>query len=331
VTETLLTRTVTEELGIEPFEGALKRHGLSLERDRTTALQVNVGLNCDLACRHCHLEAGPHRNEAMDRATMDAVIDCAGRLRFSSIDITGGAPELVPGIDYLLRSLAPLTPKLLLRTNLSALSQAGGEELAGLYRDLKVGLVASLPATNASQTEAQRGAGIWDKIIATLRMLNELGYGVPESGLVLDFASNPSGAFLPASQQQAEKKFRSDLERKYGITFNSLYTFANVPMGRFLTFLERSGNIEGYLKRLAEGFNPGTVAGVMCRHQLSVDWLGRLYDCDFNLAAALPHGGVPHISQLAELPAPGIAIPVGDHCYACTVGAGFTCGGSIVE
>ena len=331
MTEAILTKTVAGELGIEPFEEALERHALRLERERTTALQVNVGLNCDLACRHCHLEAGPHRTEAMERATMDAVIDCAGRLRFASIDITGGAPELVPEIDYLLRSLAPLTPKLLLRTNLVALSGARGEELGALYRELKVGLVASVPATNPAQTEAQRGAGAWEKIVATLKMLNALGYGVPGTGLNLDLASNPAGAFLPAGQQQAEKKFRSDLERRYGISFNSLYTFANVPMGRFLSFLERSGNLEGYLKRLAEGFNPGTVAGVMCRHQLSVDWLGRLYDCDFNLAAALPHGGVSHISELAELPAPGTSIPVGDHCYACTVGAGFTCGGSIVE
>lgn len=331
MTGTMKNRGLAGELGMEPFQAALQRHGLRLERDRTTALQVNVGLNCHLACRHCHLEAGPGRSEAMERAVMDAVIGCAGRLGFSSIDITGGAPELVPDIEYLLRSLAPLTPKLLLRTNLVALNDSRGAELAALYRDLQVGLVASLPATNPAQTEAQRGAGAWEEMIAALRMLNSLGFGVAGSGLQLDLASNPAGAFLPASQQQAEKKFRSDLARRYGITFNSLYTFANVPMGRFLSFLERSGNLEEYLGRLVEGFNPGTVAGVMCRHQLSVDWLGRLYDCDFNLAAGLAHGGVGQISELRELPAPGTPIPAGDHCYACTVGAGFTCGGSIVD
>jgi radical SAM/Cys-rich protein len=313
------------ECGIEPFREALVRHDLQLSRDRTTVLQVNVGLNCDLSCRHCHLEAGPDRDEMMDRVTMDAVIDCARRFHFTSIDVTGGAPELVPEIDHLVRSLAALTPRLVLRSNLIALNEGRGAGLCELYRDLKVVLAASLPATNASQTEAQRGAGVWGKSIAALKRLNGLGYGLEGSFLELDLVSNPAGAFLPASQHQAEKKFRGDLMRKYGISFNALYTFANVPLGRFRTFLERSGNLEGYLGQLAAGFNPCTVAGLMCRTQLSVDWRGWLHDCDFNLAAGLPHGGqVTLISALSELPAPGTPIPVGDHCYACTVGSGFT-------
>lgn len=320
-----MTEIAKGEGGSNPFRETLMRHGLQLNRDRTTALQVNVGLKCDLACGHCHLEAGPRREEMMDRVTMDAVIDCARRFNFAGIDITGGAPELVPGIDYLVRSLAPLTPRLVLRSNLVALNQGTGVELCELYRDLKVVLAASLPATNSSQTEAQRGAGVWEKSISALKMLNSLGYGVEGSSLVLDLVSNPAGAFLPASQQQAEKKFRSDLMRKYGISFNALYTFANVPLGRFLSFLERSGNLDSYLAKLADGFNPCTVAGLMCRTQLSVDWLGRLHDCDFNLAAGLSYGGEHNlISALSELPAPGTPIPVGDHCYACTVGSGFT-------
>lgn len=320
-----------QDAGREPFGEALTRHELRLSRDRTTALQVNVGLKCDLACRHCHLEAGPGRDEMMDRATMDAVIDCARRFHFTSIDVTGGAPELVPGIDYLVGSLAPLTPRLILRSNLVALNEGNGPALCELYRDLKVVLVASFPATNASQTEAQRGVGVWGKSLVALERLNGLGYGVEGSALELNLVSNPAGAFLPASQQQAEKRFRGDLMRKYGISFNTLYTFANVPLGRFRTFLERSGNLEEYLAKLAAGFNPCTVAGLMCRTQLSVDWRGRLHDCDFNLAAGLSHGGqVALLSALSELPAPGTPIPVGDHCYACTVGSGFTCGGSIV-
>ncbi|HBG05639.1 MAG: radical SAM protein [Geobacteraceae bacterium GWC2_58_44] len=320
-----MTERATGEYGTEPFREILMRHGLQLCRDRTTALQVNVGLNCDLSCRHCHLEAGPGRDEMMERVTMDAVIDCARRFRFSSIDITGGAPELVPGIDYLARALAELTPRVVLRSNLIALSRGRGAELCELYRDLKAVLVVSLPATNAAQTEAQRGAGVWERSIAALKMLNGLGYGMEGSSLELDLVSNPAGAFLPASQQQAEKKFRGDLMRKYGISFNALYTFANVPLGRFLSFLERSGNLEGYRSKLAAGFNPCTVEGLMCRTQLSVDWLGRLHDCDFNLAAGLFHGGqLKLISALSELPAPGTPIPVGDHCYACTVGSGFT-------
>jgi radical SAM/Cys-rich protein len=311
--------------GIEPFREVLLRHGLQLSRDRTLALQVNVGLVCDLSCRHCHLEAGPHRSEIMERAVMDAVIDCARRFSFASIDLTGGAPELVPEIDYLVRSLAALTPRLLVRTNLIALDGEKGVQLCELYRDLKVVLVASLPATNAPQTEAQRGTGVWERSVAALRRLNDLGYGMPGSSLELDLVSNPAGAFLPAGQKGAEKKFRSDLMRKYGISFNSLYTFANVPLGRFRTFLERSGNLDAYLATLAAGFNPCSVAGLMCRSQLSVDWLGRLHDCDFNLAAGLSQGGKPAlIGELLELPAPGTPIVVADHCYACTVGAGFT-------
>jgi len=311
--------------GIEPFREVLLRHGLRLSRERTRVLQVNVGLVCDLSCRHCHLEAGPARVEVMGRPTMDAVIDCARRFGFASIDITGGAPELVPGIDYLVSSLAPLTPRLLVRSNLVALDGAKGAALCALYRDLKLVLVASLPATNASQTEAQRGAGVWARSIAVLQKLNALGYGVQGSALELDLVSNPAGAFLPAGQGGAERKFRGDLMRRYGISFNSLYTFANVPLGRFRSFLERSGNLEGYLAELARGFNPCTVAGLMCRTQLSVDWQGRLHDCDFHLAAGQPLGGEPAlISELVRLPEPGTPIPVADHCYACTVGAGFT-------
>jgi len=310
---------------MERFRETLLRHDLQLSRDRTTALQVNVGLNCDLSCRHCHLEAGPHRVEMMDRATMDAVIDCARRFQFDSIDITGGAPELVPEIEFLVRSLASLTPRLILRSNLVALNQGAGVGLCELYRQLKVVLVASLPATNAPQTEAQRGAGVWEKSIAALKRLNSLGYGLQGSPLELDLVSNPSGAFLPPSQLQAEKKFRSDLMRKHGISFHRLYTFANVPLGRFRNFLERSGNLEEYLAKLAAGFNPCSVAGLMCRSQLSVDWRGRLHDCDFHLAAGLFLGGEETlVSALSELPAPGAPITAADHCFACTVGSGFT-------
>jgi len=310
---------------VEPFADRLARHGLTLARARTTALQVNVGLRCDLYCAHCHLEAGPAREEIMTRAVMDAVIDGARRLPFAGIDVTGGAPELVPDLEHLLRGLAPLTPRLVVRTNLVALSGERGRELCELYRELKVALVGSLPATNASQTEAQRGGGVWEQSLAALKGLNALGYGVEGGALELDLVSNPAGAFLPAPQEQAEKKFRSDLERRYGVSFNRLYTFANVPLGRFRAFLERSGNWPGYLQKLAAGFNPCTVEGLMCRSQLCVDWCGRLHDCDFNLAAGALHGGeVRELSALVELPAPGTPIPVGDHCYACTVGSGFT-------
>jgi radical SAM/Cys-rich protein len=315
---------------ISTFRQTLDRHGLDLTRGETTTLQVNVGLACDLACRHCHLEAGPQRTELMSAETVEAVIACAGRFRFGSIDITGGAPEFLSCLPRLVFGLAPLTPKLIVRTNLTALARPESAGLPELYRTHGVAIVASLPAVNEGQTEAQRGSGVWERSIAMLQRLNGLGYGREGSGLELDLASNPAGAFLPAPQKAAEKKFRQDLERRYGISFNNLFTFTNAPLGRFRGWLERSGNLDGYLEKLKGCFNSCTLPGLMCRTLLSVDWDGFLYDCDFNQAAELHHGGRPiHISNLDVLPKQGAPIQVGDHCYACTAGSGFTCGGSI--
>lgn len=315
----------TEKNAPEGFRQRLARHELSLERDETRALQVNVGLVCNLACGHCHLEAGPARSEMMERPVMDQVIAAAARLPFAVIDVTGGAPELVPELPYLLRALAPLAPRLIVRTNLAVLEGERGEALIALYRDLGVVLVASLPAANEAQTDAQRGAGVWERSVAALKRLNAVGYGMPESPLELDLVSNPSGAFLPPPQLQAQEKFRRDLARRHGVSFHNLYTFANAPLGRFRRFLERSGNLDAYLEKLASGFNPCAVSGVMCRSQLSVDWTGRLYDCDFHLSRGIRMGGEERfVHELAELPPPGTPIPAADHCYACTVGAGFT-------
>jgi len=317
-------RKIIIEAGIEPFEQVLKRHELSLTRDRTRTLQVNVGFICDLACRHCHLEAGPSRREIMTLETMNAVIEYASRVRFESIDVTGGAPELVPHIEYFLLRLAPLTEKLIVRTNLVALLYDKTIGLMQHYRDLRVTIAASLPSTNASQADSQRGKGIWEKSISVLKKLNELGYGVPGSGLELDLVANPAGAFLPADQIQTENKYKRDLQ-KSGIVFTSLFVFANTPLGRFRSWLEQSGNLEDYLRTLAERFNPAVVSGLMCRSLISVSWDGYLYDCDFNLAVGLDHGGKKiHVSKLKGLPEEGTAIPTGDHCYACTAGSGFT-------
>jgi len=317
-------RKIIIEAGMEPFEQVLARNGLSLTRDRTRTLQVNVGFICDLACRHCHLEAGPLRKEIMTIETMDAVMDYAAGAGFETIDVTGGAPELVPHIEYFLRRLSPLTGKLIVRTNLVALLRDEAIGLMQLYSDLRVTIAASLPSTNASQADSQRGKGVWEKSIDVLKKLNELGYGVPGSGLELDLVANPAGAFLPADQVQAEIKYRRDL-RKSGIVFSSLFVFANMPLGRFRAWLEQSGNLQGYLRTLAERFNPAVVSGLMCRSLISVSWDGYLYDCDFNLASGLHHGPERmHVSQIKRLPDEGIPIPTGEHCYACTAGSGFT-------
>jgi len=309
---------------IEPFASVLRRHGLELTRGETTILQVNVGRLCNQACRHCHLEAGPGRPEVMGPETMDRVVRFAARAGFSAIDVTGGAPEMVPGILDLLSALRPHTPRLILRSNLTALRERG-PEFWGRLRDLDVVIVTSFPSVSRSQTDAQRGAGVWEQSLDMLRRLNELGYGVEGTGLELDLVSNPAGAFLPPDQCRAEERFRRDLARRWGIAFSHLYTFANVPLGRYRRWLEESGNLAGYLEKLAQAFNPATVGGLMCRTQLSVAWDGVLYDCDFHLAAGLPLGGRPrHVWECEGPPPAGTPIVAADHCYACTAGSGFT-------
>lgn len=310
---------------IMPFEKKLIEKSIVLDRGTTTSLQINVGSICNLACRHCHLEAGPSRSENMLQETVFSVISFAHRNSFSIIDITGGAPELNPNLPLLIKELAPLTPKLIVRTNLTALALREHVGLPLLYKKNRVALVASLPAVSRSQTDAQRGSGAWDTCIIVLKRLNEIGYGREGSGLELDLVSNPVGAFLPGKQSQIERRYREELLGKHGICFNHLYTFANAPLGRFRQWLQESGNLNGYLARLVEQFNAGTIPHLMCRSLISVNWDGIVYDCDFNLAAGIPHRGVhTHISDILELPAPGTDIKVGDHCYTCTAGSGFT-------
>ena len=316
---------VRDEAPVDPFAGTLARRGLSLVRSRVHTLQVNTGYLCNLRCRHCHLEAGPGRREIMSRDTMEAVVSFARRFPFQVVDVTGGAPELVPDLPFLVGGLAPLAPRLLLRTNLSAVSGAGWESLLALCVSHRVVLVASLPSTNPSQADAQRGAGFTETAIAVLKKLNAAGYGAKGSGLELDLVANPVGAFLPVPQESAERKFRDDLRRKWGVAFNRLYTFANIPLGRFRTWLLRTGNYERYMQTLTDAFNPASVEGLMCRTLLSVSWNGFLYDCDFNLAVDRPTGGRKvHVSEVRELPAPGAPIAIGDYCYACAAGSGFT-------
>ena len=312
-------------LSVESFRLTLSKHGLELTRDQTQTLQINVGLLCNQACRHCHLEAGPSRKEVMDAGTVDEAVAFAQRGHFQVIDITGGAPELNPNLATMIERLSPLAPRVMLRSNLTALTAGKGDFLMDLCKEHHVVIVASFPSLNTSQSEAQRGKGIFEKSIATLRKLNSMGYGRDGSELEIDLVSNPTGAFLPAAQDQEEKRFRRDLQRKWGIVFNHAYTFANVPLGRFRQWLQHSGNLEKYLQNLASRFNPCAVEGLMCRMMISVSWDGYLYDCDFNLAKGLYMGGRKiHISEMAGPPKPGSPIAVSDHCYACTAGSGFT-------
>lgn len=310
---------------VEPFSNILSKHGLRLDRLQTITLQINVGLLCNQTCSHCHLDAGPGRLENMDRETVNEVVSYARRSRFEVIDITGGAPELNPNIGELIERLSPLGSKIMFRSNLSALSDRKVEHLTDLLKACRVAIVASFPSLNASQADAQRGKGIFEKSIDRLKKLNDLGFGQDGSGLELSLVSNPAGAFLPPSQSQTEKRFRQVLEKKWGIVFNNLFNFANMPIGRFRQWLLKSGNFETYMEKLTSSFNPCAIDGLMCRALVSVSWDGYLYDCDFNLARGLFMGGREiHVSEMPGPPAPGSPIAVADHCYTCTAGAGFT-------
>ena len=310
---------------LEPFHQTLSKNGLKLERGETNTLQINVGLLCNQTCLHCHLSAGPDRKEIMNSDTIDALVSYAERSNFEIIDITGGAPELNPHLDKLIERLSPLTPRIMLRSNLSALNDGRRDRLLDLLAACRVVIVASLPSINESQADSQRGQGVFQKSIEALKKLNALGYGQDESGLELNLVSNPTGAFLPPSQSNSEKQFRRVLAQKWGISFNNLFNFANAPLGRFQEWLLKSGNFEKYIERLISNFNPCATEGLMCRTLISVSWDGFLYDCDFNLARGLFLGGRKiHISEMPGPPEPGSPIAVAEHCYTCTAGSGFS-------
>ncbi len=311
-------------MNVVPFKSTMAKHNLELVRNDSHTLQVNLGLLCNQLCRHCHLDAGPGRRENMNLETVEAVVNYAARNDFETIDITGGAPELNPNLGYLIEKISPFTSMIMLRSNLSALKDKFGH-LIDLLKSNRVVIVASVPSINITQTDSQRGQGIFKESVEVLKKLNDFGYGSMDAGLELHLVSNPTGAYLPATQEQAEKRFHQVLENKWGIVFNNLYSFANAPLGRFRRWLLKSGNFEKYIAKLSDSFNPCAVEGLMCRTLVSVSWDGYLYDCDFNLARELPMGGLKiHVSEMKGPPKSGSQIVTADHCYTCTAGSGFT-------
>ncbi len=309
---------------IVPFNLTLSEHQLKLMRDETHTLQINMGFLCNQVCRHCHLDAGPDREENMNLDTVNAVIDYAERSDFETIDITGGAPELNPHLPHLIKKISPHAKRIMLRSNLSALKTRFGD-LVELLKSHQVVIVASFPSLNLAQTDRQRGKGIFQESVGVLKKLNDVGYGFEDSGLELNLVSNPTGAFLPPSQEQTEKRYHQILNDNWGIHFNHLYSFANVPLGRFRRWLLKTNNFAGYIQKLSSNFNPCAVDGLMCRSLVSVSWDGYLYDCDFNLARGLYMGGQKiHVSEMQGPPKSGCLIATADHCYTCTAGSGFT-------
>jgi radical SAM/Cys-rich protein len=261
----------------------------------------------------------------MDAEIIREVISYAQRSKFETIDITGGAPELNPNIGMLIEEVFSLSSRIMLRSNLSALNDGGREYLFELSKAHRVVIVASFPSLNEAQTNSQRGDRIFQITIDALKKLNAMGYGHDGSGLELNLVSNPTGAFLPPNQAQTEKRFRQVLRKKWGIVFNNLFNFANVPLGRFRQWLAETNNLDKYMEKLYSSFNPCSVDGLMCRSLVSVSWDGYLYDCDFNLSRKLFMGGHKiHVSEMSGPPPPHSHIATADHCYTCTAGSGFT-------
>lgn len=315
-----------------PFETRLAESGLfPLRATGISVLQINVGKLCNQTCRHCHVDAGPDRTEQLSRETAELCIRALAHTDIPTVDLTGGAPELNPNFRWLVEQAHALGRHVIDRCNLSVLLLPSQADLGGFLARHHVEVVASLPYYRASQTDAQRGEGIFEKSLEGLRLLNQLGYGIPGSGLTLNLVHNPVGAFLPHNQTAVEAQFRKELASRYGVAFNHLYSIANMPISRFLEFLLESGNYEGYMERLANAFNPAAAAAVMCRSMISVGWDGMLYDCDFNQMLDLPlTTGVPrHIRDFDGVQLAPRQIVTGNHCYGCTAGSGSSCTGSV--
>eukprot|EP00953_Heterococcus_sp_UTEX-ZZ885_P029886 15826-Heterococcus_DN1.PRE.2 len=289
--EKKLRRRALDELGLPTFQQYLKNAELAVPRAASTILQLNIGLYCNQACSHCHVESSPQRTESMSREVAD---QCLAVLRaspaVSTLDITGGAPELNPQFRYLVQQACAAGVEVIDRCNLTVLQEPGQEDLAEFLAENKVRVVASLPCYSSKNVNMQRGSGVFDRSIAGLKKLNALGYGIEGSGLSLDLVYNPLGAFLPPPQQDLELKYKEELMSTFGIQFNSLFTITNMPIKRFADFLYRRGELKEYMDLLVRNFNPAAVKGLMCKDTVSVGWDGRIYDCDFNQQMGLGMG-----------------------------------------
>ncbi len=296
-------------------------------------LQINVGKFCNQTCRHCHVDAGPTRTEVMTRETAELVVGVLRRHPIPKVDITGGAPELNPNFEYLVREARSLDRPVHVmdRSNLTVFYEKGKGHLPEFLAEHQVEVIASLPCYTEANVDAQRGLGVFNKSIEALRWLNRLGYGRPDSGLILNLVYNPLGASLPPPQETLEKDYRHQLRKGFGIEFNRLYTITNMPISRFLNDLNRQGTYERYMELLFEKFNPSTVDGVMCRSLISVGWDGKLYDCDFNQMLELPvnHGLPRHIRDFDYFLLGRREILTGNHCFGCTAGSGSSCSGAL--
>jgi radical SAM/Cys-rich protein len=324
-------RQILADLPLRPFREAAAEAGYQpLQAASIDVLQINVGKRCNQTCAHCHVDAGPGRKEVMSREVMEACLRFLSETEIGTVDITGGAPELYPHFRELVERISQLGRHVMDRCNLTITRLPNYAYLPEFLAQHRVEIVASLPSYAEKQTDIQRGNGVFTDSILALQQLNELGYGKEGSGLLLNLITNPVGAFLPGNQGSLEKDWKRQLKRRYDIEFNQLYTITNMPISRYLEFLQRSGNLEDYMEKLVNAFNPATVSGLMCRNMLSVSWDGKLYDCDFNqmLELGLEAEAPQTIFEATVESLAHRHIVLGPHCYGCTAGAGSSCGGA---
>ena len=304
-----------------------------IRRKALRTLQVNLGYKCNQSCLHCHVNAGPTRTEMMSMETARQVIDFVRASGVKTLDITGGAPELNVCFRFLVAEAVRLGVQVMDRCNLTILEEPGQADLAEFLAHHKVEIVASLPCYTEELVDRQRGKGVYEKSIRGMRCLNALGYGDPRSGLTLNLVYNPQGPSLPPPQEQLEIDYKRELFDHEGVVFNQLFTITNMPIQRFGSTLISKGQFEAYMDLLVHSFQPANLETVMCRDLLSVDWLGYLYDCDFNQMLELPlvHEGRrrSHLTDLTGVDLTGSPIVVRDHCYGCTAGQGSSCGGAL--
>ena len=303
-----------------------------LSRGNLDILQVNLGYLCNLSCLHCHVNAGPKRSELMDKKTIDQVLDFAINNQITTLDLTGGAPEMNPHFRYLVQTATEHNIKVIDRCNLVILQEPGYEDLAAFLAEHNVTIVASLPCYMEDNVDAQRGNGVFQQSLDALKKLNALGYGQQDKDLILDLVYNPQGPSLPPNQQELEQSYKTHLKQHYDISFNYLYTLANMPIQRFGSTLLSKGSFDDYMQLLVDSYNPDTLAQVMCHNTISIDWQGYVYDCDFNQMLNLPLADRDekiHISNVTATQLNNEKIATRQHCYGCTAGQGSSCGGSL--
>lgn len=309
------------------FESMILDESHKMTVEKLEVLQLNIGLLCNLECKHCHVEAGPHRKELMSKETMDMCLQFLKDENIKTLDITGGAPEMNPNFCYLVTEAKKIIDHVIVRTNLTVLNLPKYSHMIDFFKDNKLEVVSSLPFYTKLKTDKVRGDGVFNSSIKALQKLNEKGYGIDED-LVLNMVHNPSGAYFPPNQSQMEKEYKIKLKNDFGIEFNNLFTITNNPMGRFREFLKERGILEEYLEKLYTNFNPSTLPNLMCRYQLNVRYDGYLYDCDFNQACDLKVKNNLHIKDIVGKKYEIRKIQFADHCYGCTAGQGSSCGGA---